>query len=227
MPRFRLSRSGGVLFVSNTGRQCIGELSAKKSAFSLTGPRNPKRCCRIVLPHPSQGPRKPERRMCPSRSPPRKTPEERRQNYGVFENTENGATRMQGFWATHPQLAQLAWLGGTGYGHSFPGVAAIPGGCAKRRVAPPGRAAGPSVFPRAGIALVEMPNRPIVRGSDMRARVNKSVSVAVTVRPIAAEAESTARMQVRNGRSFPLQSSADILQIVRCSLIDADDINVR
>jgi hypothetical protein len=40
----------------------------------------------------------------------------------VFENTGNGATRTQGFWATHPQLAQIAWFGGSGYGHTFPGV---------------------------------------------------------------------------------------------------------
>jgi hypothetical protein len=42
----------------------------------------------------------------------------------VFENTGVGATRTQGFWATHPQLANIAWFGGTGYGHTFPGVAA-------------------------------------------------------------------------------------------------------
>ncbi len=41
----------------------------------------------------------------------------------VFENTGQGVTRTQGFWQTHPQLAQLAWLGGTGFGHTFPGVA--------------------------------------------------------------------------------------------------------
>jgi len=45
----------------------------------------------------------------------------------VFENTSNGATRTQGFWATHPQLAQIAWFGGTAYGHTFPGVAATAG----------------------------------------------------------------------------------------------------
>jgi hypothetical protein len=45
----------------------------------------------------------------------------------VFENTGNGATRTQGFWATHSQLANLAWFGGPGYGHSFPGVAATGG----------------------------------------------------------------------------------------------------
>ncbi len=45
----------------------------------------------------------------------------------VFENTSNGATRTQGFWATHPQLAKIAWEGGTGFGHTFPGVAATIG----------------------------------------------------------------------------------------------------
>jgi hypothetical protein len=40
----------------------------------------------------------------------------------VFENTGVGATRTQGFWATHPQLAQIAWFGGTGFGHTFGGV---------------------------------------------------------------------------------------------------------
>ena len=41
----------------------------------------------------------------------------------VFENTGQGVTRTQGFWATHPQLAQVAWFGGTAFGHTFPGVA--------------------------------------------------------------------------------------------------------
>src|SRR5262249_11969070 len=41
----------------------------------------------------------------------------------IFENTGNGATRTQGFWATHAQLATIAWFGGTAYGHTFPGVA--------------------------------------------------------------------------------------------------------
>ena len=45
----------------------------------------------------------------------------------VFENTGNGATRTQGFWATHPQLAQIAWFGGKAYGHDFPGVAGVSG----------------------------------------------------------------------------------------------------
>jgi hypothetical protein len=44
-----------------------------------------------------------------------------------FENTGNGATRTQGFWATHPQLAQIAWFGGTAFNHTFPGVAATAG----------------------------------------------------------------------------------------------------
>jgi hypothetical protein len=45
----------------------------------------------------------------------------------VFENTGQNTTRTQGFWATHPQLAVLAWFGGTGYGHTFPGVASVTG----------------------------------------------------------------------------------------------------
>jgi len=45
----------------------------------------------------------------------------------VFENTGQGVTRTQGFWATHPQLAQIAWDGGTAFGHTFPGVAATAG----------------------------------------------------------------------------------------------------
>jgi hypothetical protein len=45
----------------------------------------------------------------------------------VFENTGQGVTRTQGFWATHPQLAQIAWFGGTAFGHTFPGVAASGG----------------------------------------------------------------------------------------------------
>ena len=48
----------------------------------------------------------------------------------TFENTGNGATRTQGFWATHSPLANIAWFGGT-YGtkvvHTFPGVAATTG----------------------------------------------------------------------------------------------------
>src|SRR5262249_1029521 len=36
--------------------------------------------------------------------------------------------RTQGFWATHPALANLAWFGGTdAYGHTFPGVTATTG----------------------------------------------------------------------------------------------------
>ncbi len=45
----------------------------------------------------------------------------------TFENTGNGATRTQGFWATHPQLAQIAWFGGSAFGHTFPGVTAVLG----------------------------------------------------------------------------------------------------
>ena len=45
----------------------------------------------------------------------------------VFENTGQGATRTQGFWATHSQLAQIAWFGGTAFGHTFPGVASVAG----------------------------------------------------------------------------------------------------
>jgi hypothetical protein len=44
----------------------------------------------------------------------------------TFENT-GATTRTQGFWATHPQLAELAWFGGTKYGHTFPGVASVLG----------------------------------------------------------------------------------------------------
>jgi hypothetical protein len=45
----------------------------------------------------------------------------------VFENTGQGVTRTQGFWATHPQLAQIAWFGGTAFGHTFPGVSGVSG----------------------------------------------------------------------------------------------------
>ena len=45
----------------------------------------------------------------------------------VFENTGGGTTRTQGFWATHPQLAEIAWFGGTAFGHTFPGVASVTG----------------------------------------------------------------------------------------------------
>jgi len=43
----------------------------------------------------------------------------------VFENTGSGmgVTRTQGFWATHTPLANIAWFGGTAFGHTFPGVA--------------------------------------------------------------------------------------------------------
>jgi hypothetical protein len=45
----------------------------------------------------------------------------------VFENTGQGVTRTQGFWATHPQLARISWFGGSAFGHTFPGVAATAG----------------------------------------------------------------------------------------------------
>jgi len=45
----------------------------------------------------------------------------------VFENSGQGATRTQGFWATHPQLSEIAWFGGTAFGHTFPGVASVTG----------------------------------------------------------------------------------------------------
>ena len=45
----------------------------------------------------------------------------------VFENTGQGVTRSQGFWATHTPLADIAWSGGTRFGHTFPGVANVPG----------------------------------------------------------------------------------------------------
>ena len=47
----------------------------------------------------------------------------------VFENTATAGvvTRTQGFWATHTPLANIAWFGGTAFGHTFPGVAATLG----------------------------------------------------------------------------------------------------
>ena len=45
----------------------------------------------------------------------------------IFENTGQGATRTQGFWATHTPLANIAWFGGTAFGHTFPGVASVTG----------------------------------------------------------------------------------------------------
>ena len=45
----------------------------------------------------------------------------------VFENTGQGVTRTQGFWATHSPLANAAWFGGTSFGHTFPGVAGTAG----------------------------------------------------------------------------------------------------
>jgi hypothetical protein len=41
----------------------------------------------------------------------------------TFENTREGVTRTQGFWATHPLLADAAWFGGDAGGHHFLGVA--------------------------------------------------------------------------------------------------------
>jgi hypothetical protein len=46
----------------------------------------------------------------------------------VFENTGKGATRTQGFWATHPYLADLAWNGGSAFGHNWgSGVTGVTG----------------------------------------------------------------------------------------------------
>jgi hypothetical protein len=45
----------------------------------------------------------------------------------TFENTGQGVTRTQGFWSTHPQLADIAWFGGTAFGHTFPGVGGTTG----------------------------------------------------------------------------------------------------
>jgi len=45
----------------------------------------------------------------------------------VFENAGQGATLSQAFWATHSPLANSAWFGGTAFGHTFGGVAAVPG----------------------------------------------------------------------------------------------------
>jgi hypothetical protein len=48
----------------------------------------------------------------------------------TFENTGQGVTRTQGFWATHTKLAEPAWFGGTSNtypSHTFPGVANTPG----------------------------------------------------------------------------------------------------
>jgi hypothetical protein len=41
----------------------------------------------------------------------------------TFENTGRGVTRTQGFWSTHTSLANIAWFGGSAFGHTFPGVA--------------------------------------------------------------------------------------------------------
>jgi hypothetical protein len=45
----------------------------------------------------------------------------------VYENTGQGTTRTQGFWATHTPLANVAWFSGTAFGHTFPGVASAVG----------------------------------------------------------------------------------------------------
>jgi hypothetical protein len=45
----------------------------------------------------------------------------------AFENTGQGVTRTQGFWATHTPLANIALFGGTAFGHTFPGLAATTG----------------------------------------------------------------------------------------------------
>jgi prealbumin domain-containing protein len=48
----------------------------------------------------------------------------------IFENTGQGVTRTQGFWATHTKLAGPAWFGGTSETyptHTFPGVSSTPG----------------------------------------------------------------------------------------------------
>lgn len=45
----------------------------------------------------------------------------------ITRETGQGLTRTQGFWATHTPLANIAWFGGTAFGHTFPGVAATAG----------------------------------------------------------------------------------------------------
>ena len=46
----------------------------------------------------------------------------------TFENTLQGqTTRTQGFWATHPNIAEVAWFGGDWNGTHFPGVANVTG----------------------------------------------------------------------------------------------------
>jgi len=48
----------------------------------------------------------------------------------TFENTGRGVTRTQGFWATHPFLAEKAWFGGSRFGNSpvtLPGVNTVTG----------------------------------------------------------------------------------------------------
>src|SRR5205085_2797830 len=46
----------------------------------------------------------------------------------TFENSKMAVvTRTQGFWGTHSPLTNIAWFGGTAFGHTFPGVAAVLG----------------------------------------------------------------------------------------------------
>jgi hypothetical protein len=45
----------------------------------------------------------------------------------AFENTRQGVTRTQGFWATHTSLANIALFGGTASGHTFAGLARTTG----------------------------------------------------------------------------------------------------
>ena len=46
----------------------------------------------------------------------------------TFENSKMAVvTRTQGFWGSHSPLANIAWFGGTAFGHTFPGVAATAG----------------------------------------------------------------------------------------------------
>jgi hypothetical protein len=41
----------------------------------------------------------------------------------TFDDTKQGATRTQGFWATHLSLTHAVWFGGTVGGHTFTGIA--------------------------------------------------------------------------------------------------------
>jgi hypothetical protein len=40
----------------------------------------------------------------------------------TFEDTKLGQTRTQGFWATHLELTNAVWFGGTAGGHTYPGL---------------------------------------------------------------------------------------------------------